>query len=74
MDVKIVIRGKAVELLCKCIYMNDDGSDTVDLKHALENMLKDTYKIHLDYFVNLMISVCADGASVNMGIYTGPCA
>ena len=46
----------------------------IDLKHAFATMMKDTYKIPLDHFVNLMISVCADGASVNMGIYTGACS
>ena len=35
--------------------------------------MKDTYEIPFDRFVNLMISVCADGASFNMSIYTGAC-
>ena len=35
--------------------------------------MKDTYKIPLDHFVNLMISMCTDRTSVNMGIYTGAC-
>ena len=35
--------------------------------------MKDTYEIPFDCFVNLMISVCADGASFNMSIYTGAC-
>ena len=70
---KVVIRGKAVELLSKCIHMDDCGSDAVDLKHAFNNTMKDTYEIPLDYFVNLIIPMCADGATVNMGIYTGAC-
>ena len=53
--------------------MDDCGSDAVDLKHAFNNTMKDTYEIPLDYFVNLIIPMCADGASVNMGIYTGAC-
>ena len=32
---KVVIKGKAVELLCKCIQMDDYDSDTVDLKTLL---------------------------------------
>ena len=53
--------------------MDDYGSDAVDLKHAFNNTMKDTYEIPLDYFVNLIIPMCAYGASVNMGIYTGAC-
>ena len=53
--------------------MDDCGSDAVDLKLAFNNTMKDTYEIPLDYFVNLIIPMCADGASVNMGIYTGAC-
>ena len=70
---KVVIRGKAVELLCKCIHMDNYGSDAVDLKHTFDEIIKDTYKIPLDRFFNLIISVSTDGASVNMGIYTGAC-
>ena len=53
--------------------MDNYGSDAVDLKHAFDEMIKDTYKIPLGRFVNLIISVSTDGASVNMGIYTGAC-
>ena len=53
--------------------MDDYGSDKVDLKHAFDDMMKDTYKIPLDRFVNLMFYVCADGASVSMGICTSAC-
>ena len=48
-------------------------SDAVNLKHAFDDTMKDTYKIPLDRFVNLMISMCADGARNNMGIYIGAC-
>ena len=73
MYAKVVIRGKAVELLCKCINIDDYGSDAVDLKHVFDDTMEDTYEIPLDCFVNLMISMCIDGASVNIGIYTGVC-
>ena len=53
--------------------MDDYGSDAVILKHAFDDTMKDTYEIPLGRFVNLMISVCTDGASVNMSIYTGAC-
>ena len=39
---KVLIRGKAVELLCKCIHMDDYSSDIVDLKHAFDDTKKDT--------------------------------
>ena len=48
--------------------MDDYGSDRVDLKYAFDNMMKHTYEIPLDHFINLIISLCADGASLNMGI------
>ena len=71
---KAVIRSKAVELLCKCIHMDDYGNDAVDLKYAFDDTIKDTYEISLDRFVNLMSSMCTDRTSVNMGIYyTGAC-
>ena len=43
---------KAVELLCNFIHMDDYGSDGVDLKHAFDNMMKDTCEIPFDHFVN----------------------
>ena len=64
---------KAVELLCNIIHMDDYGSGGVDLKHAFDNTMKDTCEIPFDHFVNLMISVYPDGASVVMSIYTGAC-
>ena len=54
MDAKVVTRGKVVELLCKCIHMDDYGRDAVDLKHAFDDTMKDTYKIPLDRFVNFL--------------------
>ena len=68
--VKVLIRGKAVDLLCKCIHMDDYGSDAIDLKHAFDDPLKEDYKLE-DCFIPLLITHCADGASVNMGRYNG---
>ena len=70
--VKVLIRGKAVDLLCKCIHMDDYGSDASDLKHAFDDALKENYKLE-DRFTPLLISHCADSASVNMGRYNGAC-
>ena len=70
--VKVLIRGKAVDLLCKWIHMDDYGSDASDLKHAFDDALKKDYKLE-DRFIPLLISHCADGASVNMGRYNGAC-
>ena len=46
------------------------GSDASDLKHASDDALKEDYKLE-DRFIPLLISHCADGASVNMGRYNG---
>ena len=35
--VKVVIRGAAIELLCKCIHMNDYGTGADDLKRAFDD-------------------------------------
>ena len=73
---KVVIRGEAVELLCKCIHMDDYGSDAADLKRAFDETLKDDYQLHSNNgnrFTYLLVSHCADGASVNMGRYNGAC-
>ena len=33
---KVVVRGKAVELLLKCVHMNDIGGTADDLKTAID--------------------------------------
>ena len=48
--------------------MDDYGSNASNLKHAFD----DDYKLE-DCFIPLLISHCADGASVNMGRYNGAC-
>ena len=70
--VKVLIQGKAVDLLCKCIHMDDYGSDASDLKHAFDDALKEDYKLE-DRFIPLIISHCADSASVKMRRYNGAC-
>ena len=67
---KVAIRGQAVELLLKCIHMDDYGLDAADLKRAVDETMTTDYKAEREYADHL-ISVCADGASVNMGIYNG---
>ena len=56
--VKVLIRGKAVDLLCKCIHMDDYSFDASDLKHAFDDALKEDYKLE-DRFIPLLISHCA---------------
>ena len=43
---KVVVRGEAVELLCKCIHMDEYGSNAADLKRAFDETLKDDYQLH----------------------------
>ena len=33
-----------------------------------------TYELQPERFASLLINVCCDGASVNMGVYNGACA
>ena len=53
--------------------MDDYDNDANDLKQAFDDTMKIDYDMSLDRFINLMISVCADGTSENMGIYNGAC-
>ena len=69
-NTKVVIRGQAVELLLKCIHMDAYGSDAADLKRAVDETFTTDYKAKREYADHL-VTVCADGASVNMGIYNG---
>ena len=66
-----MIRGNAVELLIRCIHIDDYGSDAADLKRAIDDVFLKTYKIPCERYQNLLICCCADGASVNMGKYKG---
>ena len=43
--VKTVIRGKPVELLLKCIHMDDYGSDAADLKRAFDEVAPCSYVV-----------------------------
>ena len=70
--VKTVIRGKSVELLLKCVHMDDYGSDAADLKRAYDDVFKE-YKMDQKRFQQLLVSNCADGASINMGRSEGAC-
>ena len=66
----VVIRGQAVELLLKCIHMDDYGSDAADLKRVVDETITTDYNAEREYADHL-VSDCAGGASVNMGIYNG---
>ena len=66
---KVVIRGKAVELLLKCIHMNDFGGTADDLKRAIDSVMEE-YNASEVYKTRL-ISLCCDGASINLGKYRG---
>ena len=73
---KELLYAKVVELLCKCIHMDEYGSDAADLKRAFDETLKNDYQLHSNNgnrFAYLLVSHCADGASVNMGRYNGAC-
>ena len=50
--------------------MDDYGSDAEDLKRAVDETITTDYKADREYADHL-VSVCTDGASVNMGIYNG---
>lgn len=67
---KVVIRGKTVELLLKCIHMDDYGSDANDLKRAVDEVITTDYGLEREYKDHL-VCVCADGASVNTEKYNG---
>lgn len=67
---KVAIRGKAVELLLKCIHMDDYGGNADDLKRAIDDVMIYDYDLKEEYSDRL-VCVCADGASVNMGVYNG---
>ena len=64
---KVAIRGEAFELLLECIHVDDYGGDAVDLKRAIDDVILNRYAIPNERYINLLVCVCADGASVNMG-------
>ena len=64
---KVVVRGKAVELLLKCVHMNDFGGTADDLETAIDAVMEE-YGVS-DRHLRRLISVCCDG--INMGKYNG---
>ena len=68
---KCAIRGEAVELLLECIHVDDYRGDTCDLKRAIDDVILTQYNITKKRYIKLLVCVCADGASVNMGKYRG---
>jgi len=71
---KVVIRGQPVELLLKCQRMSDFGGvDAAATKSAFDQAFTKEYGLADDRFGSLLIGVCADGASVNMGRLHGAC-
>ena len=71
---KVVINGYPTELLLQCQHMADFGGENADaVKNAFDSAFMDTYNVPPERFSSLLISVCCDGASVNMGQYTGAC-
>ena len=58
---KAVVRGKSVELLLKCIHMNDFGGGADELKAALDTLMKE-YGID-DRYAKRLLLVCCDGVS-----------
>ena len=68
---KCAICGEAVELLLDCIHVDDYGGDACDLKCAIDDVILTRYNIPEECCIKLLVCVCADGASVNMGKYRG---
>ena len=68
---KCAIRGEAGELLLECIHVDDYGGDACDLKRAIDDVILTRYNISKERYIKLLVCVCADGASVNMGKYRG---
>ena len=68
---KCAIRGEAVGLFLECIHVDDYGVDACDLKHAIDNVILTQYNIPKERYIKLLVCVCTDGASVNMGKYRG---
>ncbi|KAK6181823.1 hypothetical protein SNE40_009606 [Patella caerulea] len=71
---KIAVNGCPTELLLKCQDMCEiGGEDAQSVKSAYDKTFVDVCKMPEDRYAKLMVSVCTDGASVNMGVYKGAC-
>ena len=68
---KYAICGEAVELLLECIHVDDYRGDACDLRRAIDNVILTWYNIPKECYIKLLVCVCTDGASVNMGKYRG---
>ena len=68
---KCAICGEAVELLLECIHVDDYGGDNCDVKCAIDDVILTWYNIPKERYIKLLVCVCADGASVNMGKHRG---
>lgn len=72
---KVVINGSPAELLLQCQHMADFGGENAEaVKKAFDSAFIDSYNMSSEWFSTLLINVCCDGASVNMGQYTGACS
>lgn len=72
--VKVVIRGQPVELFLKCQRMSEFGGvDAEGTKKAFDHAFLQEFAVEEEWFQKHLITVCADGASVNMGRITGAC-
>ena len=60
---KGLVQGQPVELLLKCIHMDDYGG-AKSLKHAVDGVLLKQYNVPENIVETLMVGFCADGASV----------
>ena len=65
---KVVVRDKPVELLLKCIHINDFGGTADDLKRAIDTLMEECGISTM--YENRLVSGCADGA-INFGKYNG---
>jgi len=70
---KVVVEGTPVEVLLKCQHMDDYDEDAESLKRAFDDTFLVDFELDKENFISTMISVCADGASVNMGSIDGAC-
>ena len=68
---KCAIRGEAVELLLECIHVDDYRGHACDLKRGIDDVILTRHNIPKERYIKLWVSVCVDGASVNMGKHRG---
>ena len=68
---KCAIRGEAVELLLECIHVDDYRGNACDLKRAIDDVILTRYNIPKECYIKLQVSVCVDGARVNIRKYRG---